>query len=155
MVPDLVAGGVAGLVATVPMTAFMEAAHDRLPRDEQYSLPPRQITEEIAEKAGVDDHLDERQRTGLTIASHFAYGAAAGAAFAPLIRNTALPRVTTGIAYGLAVWAGSYLGWLPAAHIHRPATEEPAGRNALMIGAHVVYGAALGLLVDVLSPRRY
>jgi hypothetical protein len=34
--------------------------------------------------------------------------------------------------------------------ILRPATEHPARRNALMIGAHVVWGVALGLIVEQL-----
>lgn len=32
-----------------------------------------------------------------------------------------------------------------------PATKHPARRNALMIAAHVVFGAALGLLVERLE----
>jgi hypothetical protein len=58
------------------------------------------------------------------------------------------------VAYGLAVWAGSYLGWLPAAGVLPPATEEPAGKNAVMILAHVACGAALGVLTDRLIGGR-
>jgi hypothetical protein len=39
----------------------------------------------------------------------------------------------------------SYLGGLPALGIQRPATEHNRARRRLMIAAHVVYGAALGL----------
>ena len=155
MLDQVLSGGAAGFLATIPMTAFMEASHRRLPQRERYPLPPRLITEEFAEKAGVNGELNEDDRRVLTLASHLAYGAAAGAIFAPLVQNTSLPRVTTGVAFGLAVWTGSYMGWLPAADILPPATEQPARRNALMIGAHVVFGAALGMLTDALSPRRY
>ncbi|MCA1636528.1 MAG: hypothetical protein LC802_23280 [Acidobacteria bacterium] len=51
----------------------------------------------------------------------------------------------------MAVWAGSYLGWLPAAGILRPATEHPPRRTALMIAAHVVWGVAAGLVVESLT----
>jgi hypothetical protein len=44
----------------------------------------------------------------------------------------------------MAVWAGSYLGLLPAAGILPSATRDYPERNAVMIGAHVVWGAALG-----------
>jgi hypothetical protein len=62
--------------------------------------------------------------------------------------------VLAGVGFGLAVWAVSYLGWLPAAGILSPATEHPARRNALMIGAHVVWGATTGLAVGRLSDGR-
>jgi len=58
------------------------------------------------------------------------------------------------VGYGLVVWAGSYLGLLPAVGLHRPATREPAGRNGMMIGAHVVFGAVLGLLAEGAKTER-
>src|SRR5207253_7485740 len=92
--------------------------------------------------------LSERQHRDLALAAHFAYGAATGTLYAAVV--PALPRapLATGMAYGLAVWAGSYLGLLPALGILRPATEHPPRRTALMITAHLVWGAALGILVD-------
>ena len=53
--------------------------------------------------------------------------------------------------YGLAVWAGSYLGLLPALGIMSPATDHPLRRTALMIAAHLVWGSALGTFVDLLN----
>ena len=58
------------------------------------------------------------------------------------------------MAYGLAVWTTGYLGLLPALGALRPATEHPPRRTALMIAAHVVWGAALGLLADRNARRR-
>src|SRR5262249_36443677 len=59
--------------------------------------------------------------------------------------------VVKGTAYGLAVWAGSYLGLLPALGILSPATRHPPRRTALMIAAHVVFGSALGVFTDLLE----
>jgi putative membrane protein len=56
-----------------------------------------------------------------------------------------------GSLFGLIVWSGSYLGLLPGLEILSPATRHPAGRNALMIIAHIVWGSTLGVLVDSLS----
>src|SRR5512135_2035052 len=109
----IVAGAVAGLVATVAMTAAMEAMFRALPRRERYPLPPREITQDLTGKAGIAGALDEREHQALAQA-------------APL------PPAAGGIGYGLAVWAASYLGWIPASGILRPATEHPARRNALM-----------------------
>ncbi len=141
-------GALAGLIATVPMTAAMALLHRRLPPEERYPLPPREITMKVAEEAGVADKMSETQRLAATAASHFGYGAAAGALYAPLAPKARAHPALGGIAFGLALWAGSYLGWLPAAHILRPATEHPARRNALMIAAHVLWGATMGVLAN-------
>jgi uncharacterized membrane protein YagU involved in acid resistance len=145
---DLVSGALAGLAATVPMTGVMEVLHRRLPPQERYPLPPREISDKVMEEAGIDNHLDEQERKNLALLSHFAYGATVGALYGPLSRVSPLPPVLSGVAYGLCVWAGSYLGLLPALGILRPATEHPPRRTALMIAAHVVWGSVLGALVD-------
>lgn len=147
-------GALAGLAATVPMSLAMKLMHEQLPPEEQYPLPPRAVTMNMAEEVGIKEHLDEEEREGLTWAGHFAYGATCGALFAPLARATNLPPVATGVAFGLAVWAGSYLGWLPAARLIAPATEHPPRRAALMIAAHVVWGASAGLVISGLDDRR-
>jgi uncharacterized membrane protein YagU involved in acid resistance len=54
---------------------------------------------------------------------------------------------------GLALWVGSYLGWLPAVGILRPATRHPWRRNLLMIVAHIVWGVTLGEMTRKLTER--
>jgi uncharacterized membrane protein YagU involved in acid resistance len=149
---SLLSGAVAGLAATVPMTAAMKAMHRQLPAGERYPLPPRPITMRAAHKAGVDvgHDLDERQRTGLTLAAHFGYGTMVGALYGPVAPRGMGAAILGGVGYGLLVWAGSYLGLLPALGLLSPATRHPARRNALMIAAHVVWGAALGAVVSQL-----
>lgn len=147
-------GALAGLAATAPMSLAMKLMHERLPKDEQYPLPPRAVTMEVAEEVGVKEQLDEPEREALTWVSHFAYGAACGALYAPLASRSGLPHALTGAAFGVAVWAGSYLGWLPAAGILRPATEHPPRRVALMIAAHVVWGVAAGAVVESLTDEK-
>jgi biotin transporter BioY len=109
----------------------------------------------LAEKAGVNEHLDEEERETATWVSHFAYGAACGALYGAVSGERLDEHpVLAGVGFGLAVWAGSYLGWLPAANVLSPATEHPARRNALMIAAHVVWGATTGAVVGRLSDER-
>ena len=150
----LMLGALAGLAATLPMTAAMKLMHRRLPRGERYPLPPRQVTMRLTEKAGLREQLDEGERKALTVAGHFAYGAVVGALYAPLAHYVPLAPPLAGATYGLVVWAGSYLGWLPAAGLISPATEHPTRRNALMIAAHLVWGGAAGALMDHLEKRR-
>lgn len=137
-------GSLAGLAATVPMTLLMEVLHRQLPQRERYALPPRKITMSMAKVVGLADKLDEQERQSATLASHFGYGAMAGAAYGA-VGHKVLPGVTGGIIYGVGIWAISYLGWLPATGMYPSATKAPARRNALMIGAHVAWGMTLGM----------
>ncbi len=95
--------------------------------------------------------LDQEQRFGLTLAAHFGYGATAGAMYAPLARIFQLPLVPGGLGFGLLVWLVSYLGWLPALGLFPPPHREAPQRIALMIAAHVVWGLALGALLQTRS----
>lgn len=136
------------------MTVVMELLYRRLPAGQRAPLPPASITTRVSARAG---HpwpalLHERpatppQWTWLTLAGHFAYGAAAGATFGPLSRRLHLPPFAGGAAFGFLVWSVSYLGWLPIAGLFPPASTQGAARNGLMIAAHLVWGGALGLLV--------
>ena len=144
-------GAAAGLAATLPMTAAMQLMHRRLPVHERYPLPPRRITMRAADKAGVRPHVDEPQRLGLTMAAHFGYGTAVGALFGLFAPRRPAEAAAAGAGFGLLVWTVSYLGLMPALDLHRPATREPAGRNALMIAAHLVWGATAGLLTHAMA----
>lgn len=151
MLTDSVAGAVAGFAATAPMTVAMQLMHERLPPEEQYPLPPSEITAEAEERAGMERTVDRGEHQALTTLAHFGYGAACGALYAPVARTTGLPPLASGIAFGLTVWTVSYLGLLPALRILTPATEHPARRNALMITAHVVWGSAMALIYQKLQ----
>jgi hypothetical protein len=152
---SLLAGGAAGLAATAPMTAAMAALFPALPPEDQHPLPPRHITERVVEGAGAEDDLSEPEKQGLTAVAHFGYGTAAGTVYGLIRPQLPLPGAAAGVAYGLAVWAGSYMGLLPKLRLYLHAEHESAERNALMIAAHVVWGAALGAMTDLLAdPRR-
>jgi hypothetical protein len=74
-------------------------------------------------------------------AAHFAYGAAGGALHhAVLLRSSP----AAGAGYGLLLYAGSYEGWVPVAGILPPAHADDRRRVAVMVAAHLVYGAVLG-----------
>ena len=149
----LLNGALAGVVATVPMSMVMLIMHRLLPEYEQYPLPPHEITAEVAEKADMEEHLNEPEHTMATTISHFAYGAVTGTLYVATAKNMFPNPAIGGAVFGLAVWAGSYLGLLPAMGILSPATEHPLRRNALMIAAHLIWGSVTGMLVDQLERR--
>ena len=142
----LILGAVAGFVATLPMTIAMRKLHGRLPPSERYPAPPRELIDSTTAEA-----VPEEPARDLTIAAHHLYGAATGALVA-----AALPSAgpVTGAAAGVAVWTGSYLGWIPTVRLLRPATGHPARRNRMMIAAHLVWGAATVLAYRELVRER-
>jgi uncharacterized membrane protein YagU involved in acid resistance len=148
-------GAAAGFVATAPMTVAMLLGWMLLPRHEKYPLPPREITEEIAERAGIEDQVSEAELVAASLASHFAYGALNGAGYGLIQQNVPLPASIKGMLAGLAIWAGSYLGWLPALALLRPATQHPWRRNLLMIIAHIIWGATVGEITRKLTEQSY
>jgi putative membrane protein len=150
---SVVQGGIAGFVATIPMTVVMLGIHRLLPRHERYALPPEQITHEVltAIKGRFSTGKDERK--ALTLPLHFGFGAAAGAVYGVLAALLPLRRepVASGVVFGWLVWLTAYLGLLPAFDILPPATEHPTRRNIMMIVAHTVWGGGTGWLTKRLT----
>ena len=64
------------------------------------------------------------------------------------------PSRRIGAAAGAAIWLASYMGWVPALNLLKPATEHPARRNALMIAVHLVWGAATAAALRELAAAR-
>jgi uncharacterized membrane protein YagU involved in acid resistance len=140
----LAIGGIAGFVATMAMTAAMRRLHKRLPAKERYPLTPREI---------VDSALDppEEAAPDLTLIAHFAYGAGCGALVA--LANPRLGRVSGALAGG-GVWLASYMGWIPAFGVLKPASRHPLRRNAVMLGAHFVWGWSMSEAMRELNAAR-
>lgn len=150
----LLIGGLAGLLATGPMTVAMNLLFKRLPRSERYPLPPARITTRVASRLGMGRAVDQPdQHALLTTVVHYGFGSAMGALYTPLGDRLPAPPVAKGILWGLFVWLGNYLGLLPALGLLPPATRNPRRRDLLMIAAHVVWGAVLGALTSALLRR--
>jgi hypothetical protein len=138
----LVSGALAGLVATWPTTAFMRRAHSLLPPNDRYPLPPREIVGAVAPTVRA---IGE---PATTLLAHFAYGAACGAALSAASEKTS---VKAGMAEGVAIWLASYMGWIPAAGLLKPADRHPKPRNSIMIAAHLIWGAAFAIAASELT----
>lgn len=146
------AGGIAGLLATIPMTVVMIAGKRLLPRRSQDPLPPVQITQNALRAVRVDGEVSRAQEVALSIVNHFGFGASTGTLYGSLCPpRSVATALTSGCIYGLGVWSCSYLGWLPALGLYRSAVKDTFERNTLMITAHPVWGAGLGLATCFLS----
>lgn len=150
----ILVGAIAGCISTAPMTVTMVGLHARLPPDQQYPLPPSHITTKIVEEGMLNTHLPTSAHRSLTLANHFAYGAACGALYALVARKLPFSPPLNGMLFGLGVWTGSYVGWLPLFQVMPSAAKQPAPRNALMLVAHMIWGVSVGVLTNTFTPRQ-
>jgi hypothetical protein len=143
MVKRLFLGSIAGLAATVCMSAVMAGAKAAGMTEPE---PPKEITHRAGAKADAPPaRAGNPAFTPTWLAAHAAFGAGGGAVYAllrPLIPGGVIVR---GLLYGEAVWASNYLGALPALGLYPPPSKDSDLRTALMIAAHAVYGVTLSL----------
>lgn len=150
-------GTLLGVLATVPMTLIMRGLHRQFSSWRREPLPPQRITARVARAVGLPNSAPPVRSThwdAKTYLSHFAYGGSCGALYAKLSPRFVQPSATSGMAFAILIWIGSYLGWLPLVGLHRPLTREPAHRNVTMFIAHLMFGLTLGILRRRQSMRR-
>ncbi|HVI28256.1 hypothetical protein [Hansschlegelia sp.] len=123
----------------------MTRMHQSLPANLRYPLPPKEIIDVAF------NGRSQEAKKDLAMLGHFLYGAVAGALLASLD-----PRIKPSAAAGggIAVWAVSYLGWVPRIRILTPPANHPAPRTTLMVAAHAVWGAATALILSELTDAR-
>ena len=95
----LARGALAGLAATVPMTAVIGAGRAA---GLMGTPPPVEITENVAEQAGEDPDRQSSEFQAAWLAGHLGYGAACGVIFAAI--RPVLPRsdLAAGLLFGVA-----------------------------------------------------
>ena len=148
-----VTAGLAGVAATLPMTAFMEWADRTRITAPSTTMPPRKIVEEAA--AETVQVASEVELQFATRVAHYGYGAAVATMYGlRKVRPEVCSEMVIGAAFGLQIWAFSYLGLLPAMGSDARATNQSSRTNAVVIAAHLIWGASLGLSYFVLQQRR-
>ncbi len=149
-------GFAGGIVATLAMSGVMLAAQKVGLLGQ---MPPKKIVTRFLDVAGLGRVTPEPAHKALAVLTHFAFGGACGALFgvANALRQVRSRPVSgveghrapvvAGVAFGTAIWAMSYAGWVPASGaMSMPHTDRP-GRQATMVLAHWIYGAVLAKIV--------
>jgi hypothetical protein len=145
----VIQGGLAGLAGTAAMSVAMLGAQKA---GWMGKMPPKKITE--AALGALRVNRSAPRSNALSTVAHFGYGVAGGVLFAAGTRRL-LPRArgvgpAAGAAFGIGVWALSYLGWVPALGIMPPPHRDRPGRPTAMVLAHLIYGTLVGGLA---APR--
>ncbi|MFI6600182.1 DUF6789 family protein [Nonomuraea sp. NPDC050536] len=138
---ELIAGAAGGALATVAMSAVMLAGQRAGLMADQ---PPKRVV-----RAMLPGHR-HRPKSGegvLGVMAHFGFGMASGALFGLVTRGGPV-RVSVAQAYGLAIWAASYAGWVPWMGVLPPIHRDSVGRQAVMAFGHIVYGTTLAMALN-------
>ena len=114
--------------------------------------PPEAITRRLAQRT-TGQRPTGTQLDVLSAAAHLSVGSSAGAIFGLVVppQPNPLRAATAGAGYGLMVWCAGYVGFLPALDLMSPPPSGERRRTRTMVVAHIVYGAALGLIDRVLA----
>jgi hypothetical protein len=150
-------GAAAGVVATFFMQAMLETSGKVMPE----SQPPintdpgefmvRRAKSMLSERA--QQRIPDSVHDAAAKSLHMGYGMTAGMLYA-LARPRPRWRALEGALLGIGVWAAGYLGWLPAADLMPPVTEQTAKQVTVPIVQHALFGVAVATLFDALVRHR-
>lgn len=146
-------GLLAGVSGAVAMTLALRRLFPRvLPRPARGPFLPEIVVGGMERRLTGRRRLGPRERRVATMPAHYAYGAGAGLGYG-LLRSAAVdvPPALLGATWGLAVWAASYEGWLPAAGVLPATTDLPPREWTAPIAAHVIFGIATAYAFEALS----
>jgi uncharacterized membrane protein YagU involved in acid resistance len=143
-------GAAAGLIGGFMMNLFAEAVHAKPAHGVQGAQKKRR-DEDPAEKAGalvyraVVGHKPRRKavKRRLGTAMHYAFGAAAGAAYTLSAEFVPAMRFAFGLAYGALVWAVADEVVTPALGLSKLPQENPPEVHLFALGGHAVFAATV------------
>lgn len=133
-------GALAGLIGGAAMAAAMKAEQLLLPAGSQADMPPVELVETEAEKAGVS--LSQPQALAAGMAAHMGYSALLGATYGVVQSRLHAPTLLHGLLFGTLAYAAGYAkgGIMPRTGTMPPPTQQPLERAVLPPAAHAVFG---------------
>ncbi|MDQ3043724.1 MAG: DUF1440 domain-containing protein [Chloroflexota bacterium] len=139
-----VVGGIAGSVAMLPL--FGGAKWAGITQE----MAPYRVVDRAAAVAAqsteAGGQVEREQRTVAMATSHTLYGVMGGVFYALIQEELELPTIIAGPAFGLAMWAAGYLGWLPATGVLPEPWDQETGDALTPLAANVIYGLTLGVV---------
>jgi hypothetical protein len=150
---------VAGLLAGAAGTVCLDAVHYRKYRRAggadgplawefapvaswETAPDPGQVAKRVLE-GFTQGKIPDRWAWLTSTVAHWAYGSAAGAAYAIVAGSRPTPYPWYGLPLGAALFAGDYTA-LPAAGLYKPIWKYDTATLAWDLGAHLAYGAGTG-----------
>ncbi len=132
LVKGLVAGLIGGLVGTAAKTV---AEKFFPPRTEGQPEPPAVLAEKLA-----GGKLSPSGETLAVEGIHWAFGAAAGAAYGGLVEYYPAASAKEGASFGMALAALTHEGALPALGLAAAPEDQTSREHASEMSTHMVFG---------------
>lgn len=99
--------------------------------------------------------LDKETQVRIGEVGHLAFGGWWGVVFAFAMRNSDIKPLVHGVAFGTAVWALAFGGYMPALGISRGIKDMDAYEASRTWLCHITYASVMALLLEELrNPRR-
>lgn len=136
-------GAIAGFGATVVLQQVMALTAKAIPG----SKPPMKQDPAKFMISKVDVELPAKLEAAAEKSLQLGYGMTSGVLYGS-IRGGRGHVFVDGAALGIAVWAAGYLGWLPAAKLMPPITEQSPKQIGVPIFNHIVFGVAVTTAFD-------
>ena len=156
------AGLLSGVVGTAAMDAVLYARYRRgggqeapltwefPPTDSwQQASAPGQVARRVIE-GFTQRPIPDRWARLTTIAAHWAFGAASGAAYGVVAGSLRQPRPQDGLPFGAAVWALGYVV-LPQAGLYEQIWKYDVETLARDLTVHLAYGVTTATAFSVLA----
>jgi uncharacterized membrane protein YagU involved in acid resistance len=156
------AGLLSGVVGTAAMDAVLYARYRRgggqeaaltweFPPTEswQQASAPGQVARRVIE-GFTQRPIPDRWARLTTIAAHWAFGAASGAAYGVVAGSLRQPRPQDGLPFGAAVWALGYVV-LPQAGLYEQIWKYDVETLARDLTVHLAYGVTTATAFSVLA----
>jgi uncharacterized membrane protein YagU involved in acid resistance len=147
---QLVRGALTGVVGTVAMTIPILVCQ-RLHLF--HTPPPVEISANIARRTWLLPDRSHRAFPIVWIGAHLGYGAMCGVVYSLIRRFLPESGSLAGLVFGLAVWAVSYLGYVPALRLYPWPADDSRPRQVVMLAAHGILGLTIAGAHRRLIPR--
>ncbi len=157
LVRDLVKGGIAGAVATWVMTGVTTYIYNK--ESDEVHQREDQVTggetslevaaEKLARAFGAE--LDERQKSRLGLAIHWALGIGTGAVYGVLRPRARWSAQGQGLGFGTAFWLAVDEGLVPLLGLSRGPRAYPWQSHARGFAGHLTFGLVADTTLDLLD----
>jgi hypothetical protein len=114
-------------------------------------MPPQAVQDRSAWSLGIRAPGGSVGRHVGDHALHFGIGALGGASYSALTGLTKPSPIASGVLFGFVFWALGFFVVMPWLGVSRSPRQSRPVENAVNLTAHLVFGAATGLVVDELA----
>jgi len=84
---------------------------------------------------------DQKKIAGPAV--HYGFGASMAALYGTAVEVRPIVRTGWGTSFGTAVWLGAHVITVPSLGLSEPVTHSTPRKEAVELGAHLVYGAVV------------